>query len=235
MESLWLRLVQQVAGRFPDALFYRPTHHRQIALTIDDAPTPHDPNGSQTNLILGAIAEFNQRVPTAFQAQATFFIITEHIGPQAELIRQIPAAGHEIGNHGTQDCRHANLPIEQFREQFLAADMTLKTLLGQSIRWYRPGQGLYNPAMLEVLRQTPGYEPVMVEASHIPFDTVDFLQTPAYTVEWLSNFIFPGAIWVLHGGTPARSQNTAKALPELLWKLYQQGYRAVTVSTLWDL
>jgi peptidoglycan/xylan/chitin deacetylase (PgdA/CDA1 family) len=88
--------------------------------------------------------------------------------------------------------------------------------------------------MLAVLHSAPGYVPLMAEASNIPLDTRKPLQNQVFTVAWLSQFIFPGAIWVLHGGTFERAQNTAIALGELLWKLYEQGYRAVTLSQLWD-
>lgn len=234
MASIWFNLVQQAAQRFPEALFYKPSDQRLIALTIDDAPSPNDPDGHDTELILRAIADFNGQVPAEAQARATFFLITDHIGLQTDLIRRIAASGHEIANHGTRDQRHADLSKEDFHQCFWQAHNALKAIVEQPIRWYRPGQGLYNPEMLTVLRQAEGYVPLMAEASNIPFDTLKPLQTQPMTVWWLSRFLFPGAIWVLHGGSSDLAQNTATALSELLWMLHRQGYRAVTLSELWD-
>jgi peptidoglycan/xylan/chitin deacetylase (PgdA/CDA1 family) len=234
MANFWFSFVQEVAHHFPDGLFYKPTELKWIALTIDDAPSPADPHGQETELILRAIADFNTQVSVEQQARATFFLITDHIGEQTDLVRRIVAAGHEVANHGTQDERHAELSQQDFERIFWQAHTALSDIIQQPIRWYRPGQGLYNEEMLAVLHAAPGYVPLMAEASNIPLDTRKPLQNQLFTVAWLSQFIFPGAIWVLHGGTLERAQNTATALRELLWKLYEQGYRAVTLSQLWD-
>lgn len=43
IELILQELASGVSKLFPDALFYKPTQEKIVALTIDDAPTPEDP------------------------------------------------------------------------------------------------------------------------------------------------------------------------------------------------
>jgi peptidoglycan/xylan/chitin deacetylase (PgdA/CDA1 family) len=88
--------------------------------------------------------------------------------------------------------------------------------------------------MLKQVRLSPGYESLMALASMIPFDTYRTLDDPVLTTWYLSRFIFPGAIFVMHGGSEDRCRQTARALPDLLRILDDQGYRVVTLSELYD-
>ncbi|MFZ4676020.1 MAG: hypothetical protein ACOYM4_10060, partial [Nodosilinea sp.] len=107
-------------------------------------------------------------------------------------------------------------------------------LTQQPIRWYRPGRGFYNQAMVNQIRLTPGYESLVALASMIPFDTLQPLSSPNLNTWYLAQFIFPGAIFVMHGGSLERCSQTAQALPALLKLIDRQGYRVVTLSDLYD-
>jgi peptidoglycan/xylan/chitin deacetylase (PgdA/CDA1 family) len=226
------QLLSQVARLFPDALFYAPTEEKLVALSIDDVPTPGDRDDRSTRMILQAIARHNL---TAEQpARATFFVITDHLTPGSTILQEILAAGHEIANHGTTDTTPAILQPVEFERHFREAHDIITDAIQQPLRWYRPGRGLYNRSMLEQMRLLPGYESVMALASMIPFDTFRNLDDPTLTTWYLSRFIFPGAIFVLHGGSEDRCRQTARALPDLLQILDDQGYQVVTLSELYD-
>jgi len=226
------QLLSQVARLFPDALFYAPTEEKVVALSIDDIPTPGDRDDRSTRLILKALAAYNRT--TDHPARATFFVITDHLTPGSTILQEILAEGHEIANHGTTDTTPAILQPMEFERHFREAHDIITDLIQQPVRWYRPGRGLYNRAMLKQVRLSPGYESLMALASMIPFDTYRTLDDPALTTWYLSRFIFPGAIFVMHGGAAERCQQTARALPELLQILDDQGYRVVTLSELYD-
>jgi peptidoglycan/xylan/chitin deacetylase (PgdA/CDA1 family) len=66
----------------------------------------------------------------------------------------------------------------------------------------------------------------------IPLDTRKGTNHPQFTTWYISQFIFPGAILVLHGGFPERDENTAIVLKNLLAKLHDRGYQVVTLSQL---
>ena len=236
------QLVMQIARLFPEAIFYRETAEKVVALTIDDVPTPDEAGDASTQMILAAIATHNQRVDRANlpgvrrcqQARATFFIISSHLGNQSTILDRIVEAGHEIGNHGTADKTTALLQPEIFATQLNTAHQRIVRQYHQPLRWYRPGRGLYNKAMLRVLQQMPGYVPRFALASMLPLDTFKPTSDGAFTAWYVNQHIFPGAILVLHGGSLKRCQQTAKALPLILAELNQQGYQVVTLSELWD-
>ena len=230
------QLVAHVARLFPEAVFYKETAEKVVALTIDDVPTPNESDDRSTQLILDAIATHNQGVESSSNlVRATFFIISSHLGEGTTIIDRIVAQGHEIGNHGTADETTALLHPELFAAQLTAAHQRISRQYQQSLRWYRPGRGLYNQAMLRCLRQMSGYEPRFALASMLPVDTFKPMDDGRFTAWYVAQHIFPGAILVLHGGTAERCQQTATALTLLLDELKQRNYRTVTLSELWDL
>jgi peptidoglycan/xylan/chitin deacetylase (PgdA/CDA1 family) len=226
-------LLSIVVPLFRDAIFYQPTREQIIALTIDDSPTPDDREDRSGLRILDAIARHHAKYPT-HRARATFFIITGHLQPGSLLIDRLLADGHEIGNHGTRDCLVSSLSPTAFERDFKEAHEILTRLTGRAPRWYRPGRALYNGSMRSFLRGFPGYEPRFALASMMPLDTGEGTNDPGFTARYLSGFIFPGAILVLHGGSEGRDANTAIVLEILLEQLYRRGYEVVTLSELVD-
>lgn len=232
------RLVAELARRFPDGVFYQPTTERVVALTIDDLPNPNDPTDQGLQDILTAIATVNQGLPeNCDRIRATFFLISGHFHPQSTVLPQIVAQGHEVGNHGVADVTHAQLSQYYFEQQLRNAhQQILAATQADCIRWYRPGRGLYNRNMRQVLERfalEADYMPKFALASMIPLDTYEWSDHPQFTLWYLRQFIFPGSILVLHGGNSRRVRNAAAVLPLLLAELVEQGYRVVTLSELW--
>ena len=74
MTSSRQKLVMQVARLFPEGLFYKKTSEKVIALTIDDMPTPNEPDDASSQLILDAITTHNQSLENeSDRAHANFF------------------------------------------------------------------------------------------------------------------------------------------------------------------
>ncbi|MCU0549453.1 MAG: polysaccharide deacetylase family protein [Leptolyngbya sp. Prado105] len=229
------QLVIRLAQLFPEALFYKETSDKVVALTIDDIPTPNEADDISTQLILDVIADHNQTIESPTErVRATFFIITDHLFDGTTILDRIVEQGHEIGNHGTTDQTTALLHPEVFAAQLNAAHRYISEKLHYPLRWYRPGRGLYNKTMLRCLQQMPGYVPRFALASMLPVDTFKPTDDSVFTAWYITQHIFPGAILVLHGGTAERSQQTAQALRLILDELKRRNYRTVTLSELWD-
>lgn len=232
-------LVNSVAQLFPDAIFYKKTTERVVALTIDDAPCPQDVEEYGTRKVLDAIAIHNQKYRHLEPARATFFIISSHLNPKSQILWEIMARGHEIANHGVIDETHALLTPQQFEQQLREAHEKLLDFTGsQGIRWYRPGRGFYNQTMLQAianLTAKENYDLQLVLASMIPFDTFDLTNHPRLTAMYTKQMIFPGAILVFHANSRKVANNTAIALEIILEDLRRRGYRIVTLSQLLDL
>jgi peptidoglycan/xylan/chitin deacetylase (PgdA/CDA1 family) len=123
-----------------------PAHHT-VALTYDDGPSPRN-----TPALLDLLAEHN--------AQATFFLIGEHVRKHPDLARRVAAAGHVIGNHTTM---HPNLAKEnavRTRDEITRCQQTIADTLGQQPVLFRPPYGGRKPSTLRIVREL-GLTPVM--------------------------------------------------------------------------
>ena len=235
-------LVSQIARRFSAAKILKETDERVISLTIDDAPARNENAKESTRKILEAIESHNQTFST--KVSATFFVITDHVKHtsnrerlDAEILTEIVAKGHEIGNHGNCDRRHVCLSKTDFEIEFLEAHRFLSERVNHPIRWFRPGQGFYNDSMLEILKTVGkdlGYEDKLALVSMIPLDTLKLFNDPAFTLNYITNFIFPGSILILHAGFTHQAFNTVAVLNQLLRQLHQQNYQVVSLSKLFN-
>jgi peptidoglycan/xylan/chitin deacetylase (PgdA/CDA1 family) len=182
-----------------------------VALTIDDGPDP-----ISTPLILAELRQHG--------AHATFFLISGRLGGREQLVRDLVAAGHELGNHLARDEPSISLSLAAFEQSLLEADRALATY--GPVRWMRPGSGWYSPAMIDIIRRH-GYRCAL--GSIYPFDAT--LPWPRLSVSYIRRNARPGAIIILHdAGT--RGLRTVRVLRSILPELRAKGYRVVTLSDL---
>lgn len=71
---------------YGETLIGTPGHGKKLALTYDDGP-----NEPYTSRLLDVLAKHD--------VKATFFLIGKYAQQQRKMVKQIAAAGHEIGNH----------------------------------------------------------------------------------------------------------------------------------------
>ncbi|HEU4682465.1 MAG TPA: chitin deacetylase family protein [Gemmatimonadales bacterium] len=204
-------LVDQLARWHPGCLYRVPTQAPLVALTIDDGP-----DSSSTPLIL---AELRRH-----QARATFFLITERVRGQEQLVRRVAAEGHELGNHFTRDRASIRLSPGDFEADLLQAHQVLAPY--GPIKWTRPGSGWYSRVMIDIMRQH-GYRCAL--GSVYPLDAI--IPSTAFAARFTMWHARPGAVVVLHDGG-SRGQRTAKVLSEVLPELRRRGYRVVSLSEL---
>jgi peptidoglycan/xylan/chitin deacetylase (PgdA/CDA1 family) len=141
----------------PDVLYTVPTAKPVVALTIDDSP-----DALTTRAILDVLAHN--------AARATFFMITDRIAENEAVVRELVAAGHEIGNHMTRDEPSIDLSRQDFESELRRAHHILSAFA--SPRWYRPGSGWYDEEMLAVVARH-GYRCALGSIypldAHLPF------------------------------------------------------------------
>lgn len=83
-----------IAARYPGCVYRMPLESPVVALTLGDGP-----DATTVPLILAELRRY--------EAQATFFLITERVRGREQLVRQLVAEGHELANHFTQDLEAA--------------------------------------------------------------------------------------------------------------------------------
>ena len=204
-------LFDSLAALRPGCIYRAHLRAPLIALTIDDGPDP-----VTTPLILAELERHD--------AHATFFLISSRIAGREQIVRDLVAAGHELGNHLTRDEPSIRLPPAEFERSLVAADRALAAY--GPVRWVRPASGWYSRAMIEI---TNRHRYRCALGSIYPFDA-------AVPWAWLSASYVrrnarPGAIIVLHDGD-ARGLRTARALRTVLPALRIKGFRIVTLSDL---
>lgn len=205
------RFVVRWVARFnPDVLFFVETKEPLVALTIDDAPyAPLTPR------ILDVLAKYD--------ADATFFIIGDHIPGNEAIVQRMIADGHELGNHHFRDEPSIRLSPDEF-EQHLQHTYERLTPFGP-VRYFRPGSGWFNQRMLDQIERF-GYQCVLGSAY-----PEDVLSSPTYLSRHILFNTQPGSIIILHDGSQQRVRTLA-VLEHVLPELQRRGYRVVTVSEL---
>ncbi len=209
---VWPRQIAERLGRAaPEIFFFQKTNQSIVSLTIDDGP-----DHRTTPQILDLLAEHD--------ARATFFLITNRIPGNEQLVQRIVDEGHEIGNHMTRDWPTIKLSETELAEDLLAAHQVLSKFA--SIRWYRPGSGWLNEAILRAIKPF-GYRCAL--GTVWPYDAV----VPLWPVAALFLLIHtaPGAILVLHD-YGLRGFCTVSTLRRVLPRFKARGLQVRTLSEL---
>lgn len=127
------------SGLFIKAILRGDKNQPQIAITFDDGPHP-----VHTPAILQILKEHN--------VQATFFCIGEQMDGNIELMKQIIAQGHIIGNHSWQhgfwfDLQSAhNMQVELNKTNHVVQQHT-----GLLPNFFRPPYGVTNPNLAKAV------------------------------------------------------------------------------------
>lgn len=226
-------LIRAFQRRWPDVLWEvtpadLPGGRKIIALTIDDAPSEY------TREILELLRDND--------AHATMFVIGGQVGGREEVLREVVAAGNELGNHAMHDEAAMGLELDELeaqiervqgliRDAYAAADTQtdMETDTGKGNRggpehqYFRPGSGLFSTEMRAMVARL-GYR--LALGSIYPHD-------PQLPYWWLNawhilSMARSGGIIVCHD----RRSWTIPMLRKVLPELRRRGYEIVTLSGL---
>jgi peptidoglycan-N-acetylglucosamine deacetylase len=212
---VWFRppfvVIRALASALPEVLFYVDTKARAVALSFDDGPHP-----ATTGRVLDALDRH--------AARATFFLLGEQARSHPELVARIVERGHELGNHTWAAERSAALDPGDLQQSIARTQRALEPFAAVTL--LRPGSGWPTRRVLAAARRS-GLRCVL--GSVYPYDP----QIPwkRYTTQFLRRRARPGAIMILHEGTPARA-GVVEVLDRVLPELRQRGLRVTTVSEL---
>lgn len=185
-----------------------------VALTFDDAPQ------SMLENLLAVFANFNQIYPNC-PATATVFCNGRLIhNENKHTLSAACAMGWELGNHAFSHTDLTTLSAQEKWRELSDTDALLQTIDGNALHLFRPPFGKIEREWKELL-------PVPIVNWTI--DTLDWTGKTSEEIQQsvLQN-IFDGAIVLLHDS----KQNTVDAVKELLPKLYENGYQAITLSAM---
>jgi peptidoglycan-N-acetylglucosamine deacetylase len=195
----------------PNIIYRVRTHRPVVALSFDDGPHP---------TFTPPVLEILHR----HDAKATFFLIGERALRYPEVVSQIKAAGHEVGNHYFKNgptLSHSDADFVNYLEQ---TEKAIGIAAGPKL--FRPPGGVAWPKQLRHA-QAHGYKCVLGCA--YPHDP---MHPPVRYMTWLiEKNLVPGAIVILHDGIsdPTRS---IQALPHILTVGRKRGLRFVSIGAL---
>jgi peptidoglycan/xylan/chitin deacetylase (PgdA/CDA1 family) len=183
-----------------------PHSRREVALTFDDGPS-----SVQTPEILATLESLD--------AQATFFEEGRHVGGHEALMREILAAGDEIGNHSYH---HPKYPGES---EIASTDRRIHAATGFEPCLFRPPYGLVDGTVATAASRNK-LELVLwnIDAGDDHHDGATAVQAHAV------HRARPGSIILMHDG--GHHPQTPRALPGIIDGLRARGFSLVTVSAL---
>lgn len=153
-----------------------------FVLTYDDGPTP-----GVTDRLLPVLA--------AAGATATFFVLMTRVRASPALLREVLAAGHELGLHGVDHQNLTSLPPEVHLDRFRAGKDELEDVAGVPIRWSRPPYGAQDLASWRAARDA-GLTPVLWSATGRDWED----HSPEVYLQAVDELEPEGCILLLHDG-----------------------------------
>lgn len=197
---------------------------RTIALTFDDGPDP----------------EWTPRIAEALErngAVGTFYVVGQEALRSPDLIADLAAAGHEIGNHSYTHPLMGTLTQDQVARQIDLTQRVVGGITGSAPTSFRPpysGSGDFLPEdELAAARKAANRGMILALSSQAvkDFDSrydVDDLLAQSLPTLGTSSVV------TLHDGGGDRSR-TIELLDRMIPMLRAQGYEFVTVSDMADM
>ncbi|HEY9596753.1 MAG TPA: polysaccharide deacetylase family protein [Cyanophyceae cyanobacterium] len=186
-----------------------------IALTFDDGPWPRN-----TLQILDILKQHN--------IKATFFWVGQCLKAYPQIAKQVVEEEHVIGNHTWHHSYHHFNKTAAAKEIEDTAELIYKTT-GVRTALFRPPGGVMTNGVVDYAKQK-NYGIIMWSDDPMDYRHV----SPQQLVNNVVRKAKPGGIVLMHDGGGNRHA-TVQALPQIIAKLQEQGYRFVTVPELLEM
>lgn len=155
--------------------------------------------------------------------KTTFFLTGIWVKKYPDVVKTIADAGHELGNHSSTHPHCNSLSEEEFLKELKENEEMIYKLTKKRTRLFRPPFGEYNNTNIKAARKN-GYEVIQWSVDSLDWQE---LGVEAVVDRILKN-AHPGAIILFHNN----AKYTPEALPIILKKLKEKGYKIVPVSEL---
>ena len=186
------------------------TDAKKIAVTFDSAWDDND-----LTEVLKALSDYD--------CKATFFVVGDFVKKYPDRVKEIYEKGHEIANHSDTHPHTNSLSRNEMIKEMDNCDKKIKDITAQEEVLFRAPYGEYNNLLVQTCKDTGRF------CIQWDVDSLDWKGlTSDMIVKRVCEKVKNGSIILLHNG----AENTAKALPELLCNLKNEGYEFVTVSDL---
>ena len=170
--------------------------------------------GDKTLGILELLDEYN--------IKTTFFLVDIWTQKYPELVKEIVARGHEIGNHSTSHPQMSKLNETQIAKELNTQADNVLAIAGVRPVLFRPPYGDYNNRVITTAR-AQGFVPIQWSV-----DSLDWKNRGAQEIINRATKVKSGDIVLFHND----SQYILDALPAVLKYYAENGYSVVPISDI---
>ncbi len=161
------------------------------------------------------------------QAKAAFFLAGNYMEQNGDLVRRMVEEGHIVGNHTMHHRDMTKQSPEEFKKEIQLLETLFTETTGREMpKFYRPPQGVYDEASLQLAKQL-GYKTVFWSLAYADWDN-NAQPAPEKALEKVLSRTHDGAVVLLH----STSKTNAAMLDDLLTRWEEMGYRFETLDRL---
>jgi len=158
-----------------------------------------------------------------YGVKTTFFLVGFWAEKYPELVAELVARGHEIGNHSATHPHMSQLSQAQIREELRQCSELVRSITGKPTTLFHPPYGEYNDSVVRVSREE-GYECVQWNVDSLDWKNLGTENMVRQCIKEVN----PGDIVLFHND----SKYILEALPQILAYYTQAGYKIIPVSQL---
>lgn len=186
---------------------------KKIAITFDDGPSVF------TLEVLELLKKYN--------AKATFFCIGKNIETHPEIVKQIIAEGHLVGNHSYSHSKFFDFYNEKkITEELQKTDSLLQKFTSKKINFFRPPYGVTTPSIRRALQIT-GHKVIGWNIRSLDGGT----KNQNLIFNRIIKRVSPGGIVLLHD----TGSHSVLVLEQFLQFLQQNNYEVISIEELLNL
>ena len=198
------------SGFFIDVICSAKTKVKEIAISFDDGPVE-----GKTQQILQTLKINN--------VQAAFFCIGNRIAANTDLLKQLDAEGHLVGNHSnTHHFLFDLFSSKKMMDDLRMMDDNCESAIGYRPKLFRPPYGVLNPNLCRAIK-AGNYIPVGWSVRSM--DTV--IKNEKKLFKKIRS-LKPGAIYLFHD----TSHTTIRILQEFIQHVKVSGYEIVRLDKM---
>ena len=190
--------------------FNAPANKKYLALTFDDGP-----HHSFTPEILDILKKEG--------AKGTFFVVGNRAETYPELLNQMIADGHNIGNHTWNHISLAKNSKETALNSLRRTQNLIAGITGKNCNLVRPPYGATSSRVKNMLQEN-GWHQVLWDSDSRDWQN----KNPDVILYRVMKSVEPGGIILFHDIHPG----AGKMLPTLIRAFKSEGYRFVTINEL---
>lgn len=153
----------------------------------------------------------------------TFSLTGRWANENPNIVKEIYNNNHELANHGYQHVDHDKLNYQENYDAIVKANDIIKDLIGESPKYFGPPSGAFNENTVKAAKDLD-YTVIMWSV-----DTIDWREdaTKELIYDRVTKDIEPSDIILMHP-----TENTVKALPEIISYLFENNYKIGTINDI---